>query len=87
MDDDEFESECMALEAIFSESFRREIGRKICISVEPVTAEGETLPGRVCSQLMHFDLCFPEWVFSLIMEVPDKWVLLCFGECRIQLPL
>ena len=53
MDDDEFESECMALEAIFSDSFRRETGRKICIAVEPVTTEGDTLPGRMCSLAIY----------------------------------
>ena len=44
-EDDEFETECMALEAIFCDSFRREDGRRICVTVEPTTPEGETLHG------------------------------------------
>lgn len=45
MDDDEFETECLALEAIFAESYYKEADRKVRISVEPTSADGEALTG------------------------------------------
>lgn len=52
MEDDEFELECQALEAIFSDSFERITERKIKLSVEPVTPEGEALSGKSRSSIV-----------------------------------
>ena len=75
MDEDEFESECMALEAVFCEKFRRENGRKIAISVEPVTPEGDELTG----------LMLESWRLRFSLHRVDLYAHRgCAGEVRIM---